>query len=61
MQDKLDSETRKKVELESKLKTKGHELEEAQKRQEKLVEHIRQVANVQGAPDFRLRRIARYT
>ncbi len=40
-QDRLDTETRKKVEMESKLKTKGHELEEAQKRHEKLVEHIR--------------------
>ncbi len=40
-QDRLDTETRKKTELEAKLKTKGHEMEEAQKRLEKLVEHIR--------------------
>lgn len=39
-QDRLDTELRKKYELESKLKTKGHELEEAQKRLEKLKEHI---------------------
>ncbi len=45
-QDRLDTETRKKVELESKLKTKGHEMEEAQKRQEKLVEHIRSVCTL---------------
>merc|ERR1719245_551932 len=41
VQDRLDTETRKKEEIESKLKTKGHELDEAQKRYEKLVEHIR--------------------
>ena len=40
-QDKLDSENRKKHEIEIKLKTKGHELEEAQKRLDKLNEHIR--------------------
>ena len=40
-QDKLDTENRKKQELESKTKTKGHELEEAQKRAEKLHDHIR--------------------
>ena len=40
-QDKLDTENRKKLELESKLKNKGHELEESQKRLEKLTEHIR--------------------
>merc|ERR1719210_162338 len=41
VQDRLDTETRKKEEIDSKQKTKGHELEEAQKRYEKLVEHIR--------------------
>merc|ERR1719245_392536 len=41
VQDRLDTETRKKEEIESKLKTKGHELDEAQKRYEKLVDHIR--------------------
>merc|ERR1719270_506340 len=41
VQDKLDTEMRKKEEMESKSKTKGHELEEAQKRYEKLVEHIK--------------------
>ena len=40
-QDRLDTEARKKHEVESKLKTKGHELDEAQKRLEKLTEHIR--------------------
>ena len=40
-QDRLDTETRKREELESKLKTKGHELEESQKRLDKLEEHIR--------------------
>ena len=37
----MDTETRKQQELESKLKTKGHELEESQKRLEKLEDHIR--------------------
>ena len=37
----MDTETRKQQELESKLKTKGHELEESQKRLDKLEEHIR--------------------
>merc|ERR1719433_1606953 len=41
VQDRMDTETRKKEEIESKLKTKGHELEEAQKRKEKLTDHIR--------------------
>lgn len=41
LQDRLDTEVRKKQELESKLKTKGHELEESQKRLDKLEEHIR--------------------
>merc|ERR1712223_2129233 len=40
-QDKLDTENRKKQELESKIKTKGHELEESQKRLDKLQDHIR--------------------
>jgi chromosome segregation ATPase len=40
-QDRLDSENRKKHEIESKLKTKGHELEEGQKRMDKLAKHIR--------------------
>jgi structural maintenance of chromosome 1 len=40
-QDRLDNEMRKKTDLESKLRQKGHELEEAQKRVEKLQEHIR--------------------
>ena len=40
-QDKHDTEVRKRSEIESKLKTKGHEEEEAQKRIEKLNEHIR--------------------
>ncbi|XP_037091511.1 structural maintenance of chromosomes protein 1A-like [Pollicipes pollicipes] len=40
-QDRLDNELRKKQEVENRLKTKGHELEDAQKRIEKLVEHIR--------------------
>merc|ERR1719225_910856 len=41
VQDRLDTEDRKKGEIEGKLKTKSHELEEAQKRYEKLVEHIK--------------------
>merc|ERR1719225_1056154 len=41
VQDRLDTEDRKKEEIEGKLKTKSHELEEAQKRYEKLVEHIK--------------------
>lgn len=40
-QDCLDNELRKKQEVENRLKTKGHELDEAQKRIEKLLEHIR--------------------
>ena len=40
VQDRLDTEVRKKSEIDSKQKTKGHELEEAQKRLEKLTEHI---------------------
>ena len=40
-QDKLDNEHRKKLDIESKLKNKGHELEEAQKRLTKLEDHIR--------------------
>ena len=42
----MDTETRKQQELESKLKTKGHELEESQKRLDKLEDHIR-VSKVQ--------------
>ena len=41
VQDRLDTEVRKKSEIDSKQKTKGHELEEAQKRLEKLTEHIK--------------------
>merc|ERR1712156_65478 len=41
IQDRLGTEVRKKEEIESKLKTKGHELDEAIKRQEKLIEHIK--------------------
>lgn len=40
-QDRLDNEHRKKLDIESKLKNKGHELEEAQKRLTKLEDHIR--------------------
>jgi peptidoglycan hydrolase CwlO-like protein len=40
-QDRLDNESRKKLDIESKLKSKGHELEEAQKRKAKLEDHIR--------------------
>merc|ERR1719443_820683 len=40
-QDKLDNENRKKLDVESKLKNKGHELEESQKRLDKLNDHIR--------------------
>ncbi len=45
VQDRLDTELRKKHEVESKLKTKTHELEEAEKRRDKLKEHIRQSEN----------------
>merc|ERR1719361_114626 len=40
-QDKLDNENRKKVDVENKMKNKSHELEEAQKRLDKLNDHIR--------------------
>ena len=40
-QDRLDNEHRKKLDIESKLKNKGHEMEEAQKRLTKLEDHIR--------------------
>merc|ERR550532_1498887 len=40
-QDKLDNENRKKLDVESKMKNKSHELEEAQKRLDKLNDHIR--------------------
>merc|ERR1719193_464917 len=40
-QDRLDNEHRKKLDIESKLKNKGHELEESQKRLTKLEDHIR--------------------
>merc|ERR1719232_2177244 len=40
-QDKLDNEMRKKLDAESKMKNKGHELEESQKRLDKLNDHIR--------------------
>lgn len=40
-QDRLDNESRKKAEVESKIKQKGHMIEEARKRMEKLEEHIR--------------------
>merc|ERR1719402_12599 len=40
-QDRLDNEMRKKLDIESKLKNKGHEREEAQKRLDKLNDHIR--------------------
>merc|ERR1719422_2212117 len=40
-QDKLDNEMRKKLDVESKMKNKSHELEEGQKRLEKLQDHIR--------------------
>merc|ERR1719346_246722 len=40
-QDKLDNEMRKKLDVESKMKNKGHELEESQKRLDKLNDHIR--------------------
>ena len=45
VQDRLDTEVRKKSEIDSKQKTKGHELEEAQKRLEKLTEHIKMSEN----------------
>ncbi|XP_046672179.1 LOW QUALITY PROTEIN: structural maintenance of chromosomes protein 1A-like [Homalodisca vitripennis] len=40
-QDKLDNEARVRADLENKIKQKGHEKEEAQKRVDKLIEHIR--------------------
>ena len=40
-QDKLDNENRKKLDVESKLKNKGHEQEEGKKRLDKLNDHIR--------------------
>jgi len=40
-QDRLDNEMRKKLDVESKMKNKGHELEESQKRLDKLNDHIR--------------------
>ena len=40
-QDRLDNEHRKKLDIESKLKNKGHEMEECQKRLTKLEDHIR--------------------
>lgn len=40
-QDRLDNEHRKKLDIESKLKNKGHEMEESQKRLTKLEDHIR--------------------
>ena len=40
-QDRLDNENRKKQDVESKMKNKGHELEESQKRLDKLQDHIR--------------------
>jgi len=40
-QDKLDNENRKKLDVENKVKNKSHELEEGQKRLEKLQDHIR--------------------
>jgi structural maintenance of chromosome 1 len=40
-QDRLDNELRKKLDIESKLKNKGHEMEEAVKRLDKLNDHIR--------------------
>jgi structural maintenance of chromosome 1 len=40
-QDRLDNEARKKTEMENKLMQKRHEIEEAEKRLEKLAEHIK--------------------
>lgn len=40
-QDKLDNEARVRADLENKIKQKGHEKDEAQKRVDKLMEHIR--------------------
>lgn len=40
-QDKLDNEARVRADLENKIKQKGHEKDEAQKRVDKLLEHIR--------------------
>jgi len=40
-QDRLDNELRKKTDVESKMKNKGHELEESKKRLDKLMDHIR--------------------
>lgn len=40
-QDRLDNESRKKIDIENKLKQKGHMKEEAMKRVEKLEEHIK--------------------
>jgi len=40
-QDKLDNELRVRSDLENKIKQKGHEKDEAQKRVDKLIEHIR--------------------
>ncbi|XP_046994754.1 structural maintenance of chromosomes protein 1A isoform X1 [Schistocerca americana] len=40
-QDRLDNEYRKKAEIENRLRQKGHEKDEAQKRIEKLAEHIK--------------------
>merc|ERR1719394_687766 len=40
-QDRLDNENRKKMDVESKIKNKSHELEEGQKRLDKLNDHIR--------------------
>lgn len=40
-QDQLDNETRVKTQLESQIRQKGHERDEAQKRVDKLTDHIR--------------------
>ncbi|KAK2718729.1 structural maintenance of chromosomes protein 1A-like [Artemia franciscana] len=44
-QDRLDNETRRRNDLQNRLVQKQHELAEAEKRLEKLVEHIRQYEN----------------
>ena len=41
-QDRLDNAQRRVSDIENKLRQKGHEFEEAEKRVEKLIEHIRQ-------------------
>ena len=56
-QDRLDNCSRRVSDIENKLKQKGHELEEAEKRVEKLIEHIRQ-SEVSLEEQKRLRQVS---